>query len=101
MYVSRIRRIAKELKDRDYQIKIVWVLAHQNILGNEKADFATKLGARSRDSSDILKNKYTSLVTIKRRIKEIALEEWNQDLEEKRKRGLGKDYLSFQTTPKW
>ncbi|EGE08493.1 hypothetical protein TEQG_08793 [Trichophyton equinum CBS 127.97] len=63
--------------------------------GNEKADFATKLGARSRDSRDILKNKYTSLATIKRRIKEIALEEWNQDLEEKRKRGLGKDYLPF------
>ncbi|EGE07676.1 hypothetical protein TEQG_08765 [Trichophyton equinum CBS 127.97] len=101
MYVSRIRRIAKELKDRDYQIKIVWVPAHQNILGNEKADFAAKLGARSRDSRDILKNKYTSLATIKRRIKEIALEEWNQDLEEKRKRGLGKDYLPFQTTPKW
>ena len=65
-----------------------------NIIGNEKADQATKKGTELQKKSV---EKYVSFSFIKRKIKESALLEWQQEYSKTNK---GKFYSQFQCVPR-
>jgi len=65
-----------------------------NIMSNELADKAAKKGTKLQQSAE----KYISLSYIKRKIKESALIEWQ---EEYAKSNKGKFYSQFESSPRW
>ncbi len=66
-----------------------------NIIGNEKADQAARKGT---ELQKICAEKYVSFSFIKRKIKESALLEWQQEYS---KADKGKFYSQFQCFPRW
>ena len=70
-----IHTLAHELQDLGIQLHIHWVPGHQQVKGNEIADFLAKQG------SQLIFNPIHGVVThayLRRRIRKQALDEWNQ-----------------------
>ena len=76
-------------------IHLSWVPGHMNITGNEKTDQAAKKGTELQQASA---EKFVSLSFIKRKIKESALTEWQQEYAKMKK---GKFYSQFESSPRW
>ena len=68
--------IAKIKTKHQINIHLSWVPGHMNITGNEKADQAAKKGTEMQQTSV---EKYVSLSFVKRKIKESALSEWQEE----------------------
>jgi RNase H len=86
--------IAKIKAKHQIDIHVSWVPGHMNITGNELADQAAKKGTEMQQS---ISEKYVSFSYIKRKIKESALSEWQ---EEYIKTNKGKFYSQFECLPK-
>ena len=82
--------IAKIKTKQQVNIHLSWVPGHMNIIGNEEADQAAKRGTELQKKSA---EKYVSFSFIKRKIKESALLEWQQEY---LKANKGKFYSQFQ-----
>jgi hypothetical protein len=95
-HVLAIEKMTAKIKVK-YQVNIHlnWVPGHMNIKGNELADQAAKKGTELQKAST---EKYVSLSFIKRKIKESALIEWQ---EEYAKTNKGRFYSQFQCFPRW
>jgi len=95
-HVLAIKSWAEKIKAKhQINIHLNWVPGHMNIKGNELADQAAKKGT---ELQKISTEKYISLSFIKRKIKESALLEWQ---EEYAKINKGKFYSQFQYLPRW
>src|SRR5207247_5859125 len=95
-HVLAIKSWAEKIKAKhQINIHLNWVPDHMNIKGNELADQAAKKGT---ELQKISTEKYISLSFIKRKIKESALLEWQ---EEYAKINKGKFYSQFQYLPRW
>lgn len=87
--------IAKIKAKHQIDIHVSWVPGHMNITGNELADQAAKKKTEMQQS---ISEKYVSFSYIKRKIKESALSEWQ---EEYIKTNKGKFYSQFECLSKW
>src|SRR6266496_3927223 len=95
-HVLAIKSWAEKIKAKhQINIHLNWVPGHMNIKGNELADQAAK---KRTELQKISTEKYISLSFIKRKIKESALLEWQ---EEYAKINKGKFYSQFQCLPRW
>jgi hypothetical protein len=65
-----------------------------NITGNERADQAAKKGTELKQNT----KRYVSISFIKRKIKESALIEWQEEYAKLEK---GKFYSQFECSPRW
>jgi ribonuclease HI len=95
-YISAIENwIIKIKAKQQINIHLSWVPGHMNITGNEMADQAAKKGTQLQQQCA---EKYVSLSFIKRKIKESALLEWQQEYEKSKK---GRFYSQFESFPRW
>ena len=95
-HVLAIEKLTAKIKVK-YQVNIHlnWVPGHMNIKGNELADQAAKKRTELQKTST---EKYVSFSFIKKKIKESALIEWQ---EEYVKTNKGKFYNQFQCLSRW
>ena len=89
-WIAKIKTKTKHQID----IHLSWIPGHMNITGNELADQAAKKGTELQKSAE----KYVSFSYIKRKIKESALLEWQEEYAKAKK---SKFYSQFESSPRW
>ena len=87
--------IAKIKTKHQINIHLSWVPGHMNITGNEKADQAAKKETEMQQTSA---EKYVSLSFVKKKIKESALSEWQEEYVRTNK---DKFYSQFDCFSRW
>jgi ribonuclease HI/exonuclease III len=101
-HITKAARLyAKQLSDLGVKLVIQWCPSHTGILGNEGADLLAKKGLKAKKS----KEAFTSLSFLKRRMKEIDVDNWKANWE-KSSKGKGaiyqavmKNRMKFSRTP--
>ncbi|KAG9247616.1 hypothetical protein BJ878DRAFT_409132, partial [Calycina marina] len=94
----QLRCMAAALKNQGKQASIFlfWVPGHNDILGNERANFLAKRAAKMRSRSDT-----TSLAVMGMRIKSIAATEWNKVLADYKSAAIQRNGATYASKYSW
>lgn len=98
-WVAKIHSKAEFLFHQNIKLHIHWVPGHMDIHGNEMADLAAKTGAYDLKSEVVSYQMPVSLISLKRKLKERQLLDWQSHWTNSKKKG--RTYQNLNTFPAW